>query len=103
MRPVTRVRSMLKGTTALPTGALTAADAEQLRAREGVEMLVRLDSPEEMERRGGAHEALLLVEGTLLAVTYAEEGWTQQVRRENAERVDLLEAVMQHLAERRAR
>lgn len=92
---------MLNVGATLSGGALTASDAERLRAHEGVEMVVRLDSPEEMERHGGARRALLLVEGTLIAATLTDRGWTQEVRSENASRVDLLDAVMAHVAEQR--
>ena len=79
---------------------MTESHAQRLRERADVEMVVRLDSPTEMKRHGGAHRALLLVEGTLLAVTRTEKGWTEEVRSENAGRVDLLEAVMAHVSER---
>lgn len=92
---------MLDTKRTLPGGAMTASDAERLRAHPDVAMVVRLDAPEKMERQGGAHRALLLVDGTLLAVTRTDGEWTQEVRSENADRVDLLDAVMAHVSGQR--
>ena len=88
--------------TAFPKRALTAADAERLRAREATEMIVRLDPPEAMERQGGAHRALLLTDGTLFELEYTGQEWTRQVRSAEAGRVELLDAVMADVAERRS-
>jgi hypothetical protein len=92
---------MVDARTALPRGALTAADAERLRAREATEMIVRLDPPEAMERQGGAHSVLLLTEGALFELEYTGGEWTREVRSDEAGRVELLEAVMADVAERR--
>ena len=93
---------MVDARTTLPRGALTAADAERLRAREATEMIVRLDPPEAMERQGGAHRALLLTDGTLFDLEYTGQEWTRRVRNEDAGRVELLDAVMADVAERRS-
>jgi hypothetical protein len=74
---------------------------DRLRAHEDVEMAVRLDSPAEIERHGGTRRALLLIDGTLLAVRHTDDGWTQRMESENADWVDLLEAVMARVSERR--
>lgn len=92
---------MLDTRSTLPRGALTANDAKRLRARPDVAMVVRLDGPEQMERQGGAHRALVLVDESLIAVTRTDEGWTQEIRSENASRVDLLDAVMAHVSGQR--
>jgi len=80
---------------------MTANDAKRLRARADVEMVVRLDGPEAMERQGGAHRALLLIDGTLIAAKRTDDGWTQEIRSENASRIDLLDAVMAHVSGQR--
>ena len=92
---------MLDTRHTLPKGAMTASDAKRIRARADVEMVVRLDGPEEMERQGGAHRALLLIDGTLIAAKRTENRWVQEIRSENAGRVDLLDAVMAHVSGQR--
>jgi hypothetical protein len=99
--PEEGINWMVDAMTALPRGALTAADAERLRAREATEMIVRLDPPEAIERQGGAHRALLLTDGTLFKLEYTGQEWTRQVQSEDAKRVELLDAVMADVAERR--
>lgn len=99
--PEEGINWMVDAMTALSRRTLTAADAERLRAREATEMIVRLDPPEAMERQGGAHRALLLTDGTLFELEYTGQEWTRQVQSEDAERVELLDAVMADVAERR--
>ena len=98
--PEEGINWMVDAMTALSRRALTAADAERLRAREATEMIVRLDPPEAIERQGGAHRALLLTDGTLF-VEYTGQEWTRQVQSEDAERVELFDAAMADVAERR--
>ena len=102
MFPEEGINWMVNVRTAFPKRALTAADAERLRAREATEMIVRLDPPEAMERQGGAHRALLLTDGTLFELEYTGQEWTRQVRSAEAGRVELLDAVMADVAERRS-
>lgn len=85
--------------SALPPAPLRETDAEVIRARDDVEGLIVLGATSIHTRRSQrdepATEAVALVEGTVLGLSYNGTGWSEEVLRRDADRHEHLEATLQ--------
>jgi hypothetical protein len=69
----------------LPSYPLKRRDIVRLRAQESVDGFIELESRAQVLRNGGLGRAVVLIEGTVIALSFEEEDWKQTVLARDAD------------------
>ena len=69
----------------LPSHQLSRAEIGQLRTRDSINGFIELVSPAHAVLNGGLHRATALRDGTVIALSFEDEEWTQTVLANDAD------------------